>query len=76
MKQTLKKTTMDNISVIAGENNWAVSADDLYLDLQILMDGCFRAELKRNNTGLLLLFDNGQQFEIIIKNHKLFTNTI
>ena len=46
------------------ENDFIVSENDIYLDLKILLDGCFRATLSRDKNCLKLNFDNGQKFVI------------
>ena len=46
------------------ENDWTVSKKDIYTDLKILLDGCFRATMKSDDKCLQLDFDNGQKFVI------------
>ena len=46
------------------ENDWTVSKKDIYTDLKILLDGCFRATMKSDDKCLKLDFDNGQKFVI------------
>lgn len=46
------------------ENDWTVSENDIYLDLKILLDECFRAKLSSDKNCLKLDFDNGQKFVI------------
>ena len=49
------------------ENAWTVSENDIYQDLELLMDDIFRAKMVRNKNYITLCFDNGQKFTVTIK---------
>ena len=49
------------------QKKYEVTKEQILLDLKLLTDGIFEAEIKEEGGALVLIFKNGQTFRILVE---------
>lgn len=65
--KTTNKPKETKISILSKNENWVVDCNILCEDIMFVMQDYFRCNMTKRRKGLLLQFENGQKFEIAVK---------